>query len=49
MTYRPLLAAAAAVALMIPATSAAAQSWPEILGAVVQAQTSSSSNPYGNQ
>ena len=49
MTSRPLLAAAAAVALMIPATSAAAQSWPEILGAVVQAQTSSSYSPYNGQ
>lgn len=46
MKYRLLLAAAAA--LTIPATSAAAQSWSDILGAVVQAQASGGLNQYGS-
>ncbi|WP_339915148.1 hypothetical protein [uncultured Brevundimonas sp.] len=49
MKYRHFLAAAAAVALTIPATTAAAQSWPEILGAVVQAQTNNGYNNGYNQ
>ncbi|MDP1913607.1 hypothetical protein [Brevundimonas sp.] len=48
MKYR-LLFAAAAAALTIPATTAAAQSWSDILGAVVQAQANSGyNNQYGD-
>lgn len=48
MKYR-LLFAAAAAALTIPATTAAAQSWSDVLGAVVQAQANAGyNNQYGD-